>query len=191
MRHQLEVPDGRFWCTLQECCFSLGTTRQATPWPGHCELPTPVLSSLVFLLPAMPFRAAVYLHPLQADDTVQTSSETPAAASLAPCRFHIATNPAVEAKVIAELAAEGLLAMPEAPQPRPLQHDDLSKLTYLGAAIKVRTVEYVESMSGCESIQSLVLQGVRIGCQQYCNCGPCWSRHRGVDAFIALCGGIE
>lgn len=43
----------------------------------------------------------------------------------------------MEDRITAELAARGLLATPQNPVPRPLQHDDLSELPYLGAAIKV------------------------------------------------------
>jgi len=54
------------------------------------------------------------------------------------CSFYIATHPEVEAKIVEELAAAGLLATPQQPRPRPLAYDDLAGLTYLGAAIKVR-----------------------------------------------------
>jgi hypothetical protein len=44
----------------------------------------------------------------------------------------------VEAKVAAELAQHGLLATPTNPNPRSVQWDDLAKLTYLNAVIKVK-----------------------------------------------------
>jgi hypothetical protein len=58
-------------------------------------------------------------------------------ALLVACRFYIAMHPEVEAKITAELASRNLLATPDNKTPRPLEHDDLSELTYLGAAIKV------------------------------------------------------
>ena len=39
-----------------------------------------------------------------------------------------------------ELRGLGLLATPEQPQPRALEHADLSRLTHLTCAIKVRAV---------------------------------------------------
>jgi hypothetical protein len=55
----------------------------------------------------------------------------------------------VEAKVAAELAEQGLLATPTSPNPRPVAWDDLIKLTYLNAVIKVRIglLIYVYRMS--------------------------------------------
>ena len=38
-----------------------------------------------------------------------------------------------------ELRALGLLATPEQPAPRPIQWEDVAKLTYLNNVIKVRT----------------------------------------------------
>ena len=43
----------------------------------------------------------------------------------------------MEAKITEELASLGLLATPERPKPRPLEWEDLSKLVYLNAVIKV------------------------------------------------------
>ena len=40
-------------------------------------------------------------------------------------------------RVAAELAAAGLLATPERPQPRCMEHADLARLTYLQCVIKV------------------------------------------------------
>lgn len=53
-------------------------------------------------------------------------------------RFFIVTHPEVEAKVCAELEAHGLLASPDTPTARAVAFEDLSSLTYLGAAIKVQ-----------------------------------------------------
>lgn len=58
----------------------------------------------------------------------------------APCmgfRFMITQHPEVEAKVLAELDALGLLVTPERPNPRLLEYDDLTKLTYTNNCIKV------------------------------------------------------
>ena len=53
------------------------------------------------------------------------------------CRFMITQHPEVEKKVLAELDALGLLVTPERPNPRQLEWDDLGKLTYTNACIKV------------------------------------------------------
>lgn len=45
-------------------------------------------------------------------------------------------HPEAEAKLVAELREHGLLATPEQPTPRPIQWDDIPKLTYLQAALK-------------------------------------------------------
>ncbi|BDA47645.1 Cytochrome P450 3A28 [Coccomyxa sp. Obi] len=50
--------------------------------------------------------------------------------------FMITQHPEVEAKVLAELDALGLLVTPERPNPRPLEYDDLTKLTYTNNCIK-------------------------------------------------------
>jgi fatty acid synthase len=50
--------------------------------------------------------------------------------------FFIAQHPEVEGKICAELEAHGLLASPDTPTPRSVAFEDLSGLTYLGAAIK-------------------------------------------------------
>jgi len=54
------------------------------------------------------------------------------------CIYTICQHPAVEAKVAAELDALGLLATPDRPQPRCMEHADLARLTYLQCIIKVR-----------------------------------------------------
>ncbi|KAK9819693.1 hypothetical protein WJX72_001295 [[Myrmecia] bisecta] len=50
--------------------------------------------------------------------------------------FLLSQHPDKEAKIVAELDAAGLLASKRQPQPRELVYEDLSKLTYLNAAIK-------------------------------------------------------
>ena len=67
----------------------------------------------------------------------QRSAYGVSAALLFAYRYFIATHPEVEAKITAELAARKILASPDHPAPRALEHDDLSELQYLGAAIKV------------------------------------------------------
>ncbi len=52
-------------------------------------------------------------------------------------RFMITQHPEVETKVLAELDALGLLVTSERPNPRPLEYDDLTKLTYTNNCIKV------------------------------------------------------
>ena len=49
-------------------------------------------------------------------------------------------NPSIEAKIVEELDSLGLLAKPGSPQPRTLQYEDLSKLTYLNMVIKACTI---------------------------------------------------
>ena len=53
------------------------------------------------------------------------------------CIYAICQNPEVEAKVVAELDAVGLLATPDRPEPRCMEHADLARLTYLQCVIKV------------------------------------------------------
>lgn len=50
----------------------------------------------------------------------------------------ITQHPEVEKKVLAELDSHGLLVTPERPNPRPLEWDDLGKLSYTNNCIKVR-----------------------------------------------------
>ena len=57
--------------------------------------------------------------------------------TLRRCIYAICQHPEVEARVAAELAAAGLLATPERPQPRSMEHADLARLTYLQCVIKV------------------------------------------------------
>lgn len=58
-------------------------------------------------------------------------------------RYLLAQHPEVEAKVLAELDAADLLVTPQRPNPRPLEYNDLHKLTYLNAVIKVTKEERV------------------------------------------------
>ncbi len=46
-------------------------------------------------------------------------------------------HPEVEAKIVEELQSLDLLATAEQPTPRPIQWDDIPRLTYLSAVIKV------------------------------------------------------
>ena len=50
----------------------------------------------------------------------------------------ISVHPAVEAKVLAELQALQLMPSATQPQPRPMNYDDIVKLTYTCNAIKVK-----------------------------------------------------
>ncbi len=52
-------------------------------------------------------------------------------------RFLISQHPEVEAKITTELEDLGFLVGPSRPVPRQMEYSDLSKLTYLSAAIKV------------------------------------------------------
>ena len=52
----------------------------------------------------------------------------------------ITQHPEVERKVLAELDAHGLLVTPDRPNPRPLEWDDLGKLTYTNNCIKVKII---------------------------------------------------
>ena len=52
-------------------------------------------------------------------------------------QYHLSQHPEAEARVCQELGGLGLLAAPGAPPPRPVSIDDLSKLPFLSACIKV------------------------------------------------------
>ena len=51
--------------------------------------------------------------------------------------YSLSQHPEVEARLAAELAQHGLLATATQPTPRPIEWDDIPKLTYLQAVIKV------------------------------------------------------
>lgn len=55
----------------------------------------------------------------------------------AACRYLISQYPEVESKILAELEGLELLKTAQNPKPREMTYADLSKLTYLNAAIKV------------------------------------------------------
>lgn len=52
--------------------------------------------------------------------------------------YCVSQAPKVEAKIVEELRALDLLATPAQPVPRPIQWEDVAKLTYLNNVIKVR-----------------------------------------------------
>ena len=52
--------------------------------------------------------------------------------------YLVSQHPEVEAQIVAELTGMGLLATAAQPQPRRLQYEDLSKLSYLNMVIKAR-----------------------------------------------------
>ena len=52
--------------------------------------------------------------------------------------YAVSQHPQVEAKIVEELRSLDLLATPEQPSPRPIQWEDIPRLTYLNAVIKVR-----------------------------------------------------
>jgi cytochrome P450 len=63
--------------------------------------------------------------------------------TLAWALYLLSQHPEVEAKVAAELAQNGLLATPANPNPRPVQWDDLARLTYLNAVITVGPMRFL------------------------------------------------
>ena len=56
------------------------------------------------------------------------------------CRYAISQHPEVEAKIVAELRALGIMASAERPQGRELTFADTCELTYLQAVIKVLVI---------------------------------------------------
>jgi hypothetical protein len=111
-------------CALQ---ILLGWTPPRIRWDGHCAHLNPLCACIFTLLVTCCLA------------TVQLVQYRCACVTLQWCRdrFFIVTHPEVEAKVCAELEAHGLLASPITPTPRAVAFEDLSGLTYLGAAIKV------------------------------------------------------
>ena len=71
----------------------------------------------------------------------QTASNCPLTRRCRPLRdrYMISQHPEVEARIVEELRSLDLLATPQQPRPRDLQHSDLSRLIYLTCAIKVTT----------------------------------------------------
>lgn len=63
------------------------------------------------------------------------------------CRFMITQHPEVERKVLAELDSLGLLVTPERPNPRPMEFDDIAKLTYTNNCIK-ESMRLLPALSG-------------------------------------------
>ena len=53
--------------------------------------------------------------------------------------YCVSQAPKVEAKIVEELRSLDLLATRAQPAPRPIQWEDVSKLTYLNNVIKVHT----------------------------------------------------
>jgi hypothetical protein len=78
------------------------------------------------------------------------------------CRYLISQRPDVEAKIVAELEAEGLLATPLQPKPRDLQLSDLQKLSYLSCVCKVSpsTSHYCQLLFVPSSKDSAQSEGV-------------------------------
>ena len=68
--------------------------------------------------------------------------------TLCRCIYAICQHPQVEARVVAELGAAGLLATSARPQPRCMEHADLARLTYLQCVIKVGS-RTKSSLPGC------------------------------------------
>ena len=55
-----------------------------------------------------------------------------------PGRLAVVEHPAVQARILEELDGLELLATPERPNPRPIAHSDLARLSYLDCVIKAR-----------------------------------------------------
>ncbi len=53
--------------------------------------------------------------------------------------YAVSQAPKVEASIVEELRSLDLLATAERPTPRPIQWDDVAKLTYLNNVIKARS----------------------------------------------------
>ena len=70
-------------------------------------------------------------------------------------RYCVSQNPHIEAKIVEELARHGLLATENQPQPRELQYEDLSKLTYLNLVIKVQRSCLCVSLTFCTCLRRI------------------------------------
>ena len=119
---------------LQQC-HAQATTPPATQWRGHCAHTNHQLCRL----PSTQILESSC--PVESADAVLGFGKSGLDMELsrhAACRLFILQHPEVEARIVDELRGLGLLATPQQPQPRPLEHADLSKLTYLSCAVKVR-----------------------------------------------------
>ena len=63
-------------------------------------------------------------------------------------RYAISQHPEVEARIMAELRALGVMPSAEHPQARELTYADTCELTYLQAVIKVRPLHTLEWVMG-------------------------------------------
>ena len=61
--------------------------------------------------------------------------------------YSVSQAPKVEAKVVEELRSLDLLATDERPTPRPIQWEDVAKLTYLNSVIKARPEPRKQTLS--------------------------------------------
>ncbi|CAL5222409.1 g4768 [Coccomyxa viridis] len=76
--------------------------------------------------------------------------------------YTVSQHPQVEAKIVEELKSLDLLATPEQPQPRPIQWDDVPKLTYLTAVIK-ETMRIYPAAGGASMRRSKTGKDVVLG----------------------------
>ena len=74
--------------------------------------------------------------------------------------YAVSQHPQVEAKIVEELRSLDLLATPEQPSPRPIQWEDIPRLTYLNAVIKVRLSLHI--CAGIHPMMSSVLTVIRM-----------------------------
>ena len=65
--------------------------------------------------------------------------------------YSLSQHPEAEARLVAELAQHGLLATAAQPTPRPIEWDDIPKLTYLQAGIKVGLPGTGARQRGCRA----------------------------------------
>ena len=64
--------------------------------------------------------------------------------------YTVSQHPEVEARIVEELKNLDLLATAEQPTPRPIQWDDIPRLIYLNAVIKVLSIP-PQLLSCCQS----------------------------------------